>query len=196
MKNFLLAISLSFSIGVFTPLTAENEDNTAVARNHYHSCMEYGSFYTKKEALVAPGNAILFDHKTDSVVHTSGIQHHPGSGDIIIKNPGIYRVIYSVSLKHEGDQVALSLNGNVIHGTEMFVGEDNHLSTLGVLISTCEYNCCGDTLRVINNNPPPTKWKSHNIHLQAGSCPGNVTASIVIEKVADCPEVCCCASNM
>jgi len=47
-------------------------------------------------------------------------------------------------------------------------------------------------LPVVNNYPvTKTGWYSHDICLNAG-CDNNVTASIEIERIADCPTACGC----
>lgn len=148
-------------------------------------CAEFGSFFTKDEQAIAPTQAIPFDHESDQVHHSPGIEHIPGGTDFTIKKPGIYRVIYSVSLKCHG-QVALTLNGVVVPGSETHVEEEEQLSTTALLIKICDIDCCGKILRVINNNPLPHGWHDNNIHLKAGKHHRNITAAIVIEKAADC----------
>ncbi|MBX9922626.1 MAG: hypothetical protein K2Y01_00810 [Rhabdochlamydiaceae bacterium] len=180
---------------------------TMLAATHAHAdsserrttpccCMEYGSFYTKSSDVIAPEHPILFDGELLSP--SKGIDHPLESGEFILKEPGIYRITYSVSLKEdkysfmkEKDQnrkVALSLNGQVIVGSEMFAGDQ--MSTMSMLVKVCGKTCCDYVLRLINNNPLSCGW--HNIQLQSGPNCDTVSASIVIEKVCDCPTDCCC----
>ncbi len=154
---------------------------------------QYASFYTKKEVSVPPEHAVPFDEQT--VLPTCGIQHVPGSGDFFIKEPGIYRVIYSASMKDAGSMVALELNDSIIQGSEMCIGNCKQLSTLGLLIKVCGRSCCDYKLRLVNNYPlSEIGWYSKDICLQA--CDHrNVTASLEIERIAECCDGClsnCC----
>lgn len=160
--------------------------------------LQYGSFYTKKHLTVAPEHAITFDN--DNVCPTKGVTNVEGTGDILLKDPGVYRVSYSVSLKEEKCQsswsykkedsrrVALSLNGSVIPGSEMFIGENEHFGTLSLLVKVCGKNCCDYTLRVINNSSLAEGWS--NLHLKSGQGHQDVSASITIEKVTDYCNCC------
>lgn len=153
-------------------------------------CPEYGSWFTKEEVEIAPRHGIPFDHESDHIHHTRGIAHTLGESDFIIKDPGIYRVTYSVALFSEGD-VALTLDGTVIPGSEMHIEKSEHLSTISLLINICRRDC--PKLRVINNNPSSGFWERHNIKLFSGKH-HNVKAAIVIEKAAECccdRDICC-----
>jgi hypothetical protein len=163
-------------------------------------CMQYGSFYTKDEMVVAPEHAILFNKEL--LCPTKGIEHPQGSGEFILKEAGVYRITYSVSLKENKSdddkdacyrKVALTLNGHVVRGSEMFVGESDHLSTMTLLVKVCGKSCCDHVLRIVNNNPLSDGW--HNISLEAGCSCDSVSAAITIEKVCPCPSDCCCKSS-
>lgn len=167
--------------------------NAGESQSQNCACLQYGSFYTTENQIVAPEHPILFDE--EALPSTKCIEHQCGTGDFIIKEPGIYRVIYSVSLKDQCDKdywknVALTLNGHVIAGSEMYVGEENHLSTLAVLVKICQESCCHNTIRVINNNNISKGW--NNILLSSDECYKDVTASIVIERIGACATDCPC----
>jgi hypothetical protein len=162
--------------------------------SHHHHSLQYGSFYTKEHVRIPPEHGIPFDEQT--VLPACGIQHIPGSAEFFLKEPGIYRVIYSVSAKEAGSRVALQLNDSIIQGSEMCIGQANELSTLGLLIEVCGRSCCDHKLRVINNYPLyEVGWYSKDICLSSCCEHGNVSASIVIERVANCckehHENCC-----
>lgn len=149
---------------------------------------QYGSFYTKKCAFVPPEHSIPFDEET--VRTTDGINHPKDTGDFFIKEPGIYRVIYSVSLKSSGN-VALKLDDYVIPGSEMYVSQANELSTIGLLIRICNKSCCEHKLQLVNNYPlNQSGWYSNDIILESQG--NNITASFEIERVDDCRDGCCC----
>jgi hypothetical protein len=168
---------------------AESASTTTTPPKTFHH--QYGSFYTKRQVSVPPEHAIPFDEQT--VLPACGIHHTPGTADFFLTEPGIYRVIYSVSLKSAGGMVALQLNDSVIPGSEMCVGANTQLSTLGMLIKVCSKSCCDYKLRVINNYPNSAAgWYSNDICLGsccAGDC--NVTASLEIERISDCCDDCC-----
>lgn len=204
-KRFLLITSLLLAIWSLSTLQAaapatDFQKITAVdSSKHSH---QYGGFYTTETCTVAPEHAISFDK--EMVCPTKGIEHSAASGDFIIKEAGVYRVTYSISLECEypgksmwkkefWKNVALTLNDSLIASSKMHVGEDEHLSTLTVLVKICDKSCCGHVLRLINNNDVSKGW--HNIKLKAGDCYDNVTASIVIERVGDCDCDCCCKSS-
>lgn len=156
---------------------------------------QYGSFFTKKHVAIPPEHGIPLNEET--VLHSCGIEHLPGTPDFFIKEPGVYRVIYGVSLKEKGGMVALELNDAVIPGSEMCVGCDNELSTMGLLINVCGRSCCDHKLRIVNNYPiSELGWYRKDICLK--SCCGedkNVTAFLEIERVSDCCDSCkndCC----
>lgn len=176
---------------------ASTQDDPDADKDHdkkrCRCCKDYASFYTKRDVLVCPGFSIPFDNNTDSVC-SRGICHEAESGDIVIKHPGVYRVTYSVSLGWWG-RVALTLNDNVVPGSEMYIADANTLSTLSFLVKICDrpdcdddQKCCGNVLRVINNNPPPTIWCGHDILIKGGYYDDSVGAAILIEKVDCCPK--------
>ncbi len=166
---FMKKFSVLFNLFFFVASIVSSSFATALdapASNAW----QYGSFYTMCDTAVAPEHAIPFD--CESVFHTKGIEHPAGSGDFVLKETGIYRVTYSVSLKERecdrdcNRRVALTLNGHVVRGSEMFVGDCDQLSTLTLLIKVCGASCCDHVLRVINNNCLINGW--HNICLKAG----------------------------
>jgi hypothetical protein len=190
MKKFLIfaALGLLSCINVISLSAGEphkhQQDNCCVAPL---KCLQYGAFFTKRECEVKPQHAIHFDHQDSRVFPTSGIRHEHNSSKFVISSPGIYRVIYSVSLEDKG-RVALTLDDNIIPGSEMYIGQDKHLSTLTVLVNICDIPC-DSILQVINNNAHSSSWHNHDITLK--SADGNVTAAIDIEKIAECHKPCC-----
>gem|GEM_PF-7097737 len=198
MKKFSTVLSAIFFMA--NMLASSYVTAAADSPPSYACCMQYGSFYTKNEAAVAPEHPILFDKEL--VCSSKGIEHPNGTGDFIIKEPGVYRITYSVSLKpcdYTEDKngqyrnVALTLNGRVVRGSEMFIGEGDQLSTLSLLVKVCGTTCCDHTLRIINNNSVSDGW--HNIYLESGPSGGSVSASISMEKVCSCPADCCCKGS-
>lgn len=192
MKKFFFSSCLFFLSVIFFNVHANDDFYNPTPPLEYHhkdpcccplKCTQYGSFYTKRDLVIAPDFAIPFDQ--ENIEHSSGIEHINGGTDFIIKDPGIYRVIYSVSLGCKGN-VALTLNGIIIPGSEIYIEKDDQLTTLALLIKICEPISCGNVLRVINNNPAATIWHDNNIYLNAGKGNHNVTAAIVIEKAAEC----------
>lgn len=196
MKKFLFAsFALLLSSMCFLTINAKELEGSAHERAKSKEgcccqlkCTEFGSFYTNEEVVVAPEFAIPFNYESDHVHHSQGIEHAEGGTDFVIKEPGVYKVIYSVSLESRG-QVALTLDGVVVAGSEIYVEKGEQLNTLALLIKVCDTECCGKTLRVINHNSPSSGWYDHNIQLKTGRH-HNVTAAIVIEKIAECCDDC------
>lgn len=149
----------------------------------WRCCKVYAGFYTKDHVELNYGEAVPFDHNMDDIASTGGIIHSPGSCDITLRVPGIYRVTYSVSLKEKKGKLALTLDGKVIQGSEAYVGENEHLSTLSTLVAV-HHSSCGQVLRLINNGHHEG-WFGHDIKLLAGYDHQNVTASILIERIAN-----------
>ncbi|MES2200519.1 MAG: hypothetical protein V4489_10200 [Chlamydiota bacterium] len=200
-KQFLFlssVLSLLLATSSISSLNAAEPGNPA-SDHHKHKAIQYAGFYTTEDCKIAPEHPIIFDK--EMVSPTKGIEHPCNSGDFIIKEPGMYRIIYSVSLEDECEgksmwkkeywkNVALTLNDHVILGSKMNIGEEGQLSTLAVLVKICDKTCCNNVIRVINNNLVSKGW--HNIKLKAGEYCEDVTASIVIERIADCHHDCCC----
>lgn len=184
MKKLLLTSWLLLSSLVFNVNAQSDEHN----HPNRHCCKVYGAFYTKDDFVVHRNQAIPFDHNDDDVTTTGGISHTPGSSEIKIRWPGIYRITYSVSLKDSGGRLALTLDHKIIQGSELFVGASEQLSTLSVLVKICDIDCHGKILRVINNHEE--SWFHQDIKLKAGEEHENVTAAILIERIANCP-LCC-----
>ena len=184
MKKFFFGTLYFLALSLFlTPSLQAHEDPSTKC------CKTFGGFYTKDDSEIDRGQAIAFDHNIDDIAPSGGISHSPGSSDITLRFPGIYRVTFSVSLKDDG-RVALTLDGDIIPGSEMFVGGHEHLSTLSVLVKVC-HTGCGRVLRLINNSHHHEGWFKHDeIRLKAGHDHQNVTASILIERLANCPHCC------
>jgi hypothetical protein len=184
MKKLFLTSLLLLSSLIFN-VHAEDDEHHHPNR---HCCKVYAAFYTKDHVEIHREHAIPFDHESDDVTSTGGISHEPGSSDIKIRWPGIYRITYSVSLKDSGGRLALTLDGHIIQGSELFVGAYEQLSTLSVLVKVCNTGCKGKIIRVINNHE--ASWFHQDIRLKAGHDHENVTAAILIEKIANCPHCC------
>jgi len=186
MRKLILTSVLSVMGICFSPLHGDDPAENHERKEH----VQYGSFFTRHEVLVRPEHPIIFDHHT--VRPTRGIEHPEGTGDFILKEPGVYEVTYSASLKCSGGYLAVTLDDVVIPGSEMYVGAPYQLSTLSFVIKVCgEPNCCNHVLRVINNYPLTPGWFSHDLHLHAGGY-DTVTAAIEIEKIAKCCKKCPC----
>jgi hypothetical protein len=187
-KVLLTSLFFIFSLAFFN-LQAYDDEFLHAHLVKQGCCKIFGYFYTKNDPVIQREEAIPFDHQNDALV-TGEIDHSPGSGDFIIRSPGIYRIIYSVSLKDAGGRVAISLDGNIVPGSQMIIGEGQHLSTLALLVKIAPCHC-GKVLRIVNNHSG--HWFHHDIQLAAGVDQENVTASLLIEKVANLPN--CCDPN-
>jgi len=105
---------------------------------------------------------------------TDGFVHIPGSPQITINQPGIYKVNFSVSCDSP-NQFALFLNNVVVPGSIYGSGAGTQQNNGYAIITAA----AGDVLTLQNHNSVVTVFLSSNI----GGIEFNVNASIMIEKL-------------
>jgi len=189
-KNFWAPICILLASS-FANLQADQVKATTqptVSAPHHHQPV-YGSFYTKEHFVVPAGYGIPFDRI--AAISGHGIKHHDASSDIIINEQGVYLITYSVSLKECHGQIALELDGIKVPASEISVEDEDDLTTISFILNICSKNCCEHKIRLINNHEIDHDWFHHNVILHARNR-DSVTASLVVERIADCEPSCCC----
>jgi hypothetical protein len=132
---------------------------------------EYGYVYNTGAQVVAIEADVVFD--TNGVL-TGGIGHAPGTSQVVVTNPGIYKVTFVVSCV-EPNQFALSVNGTAIAGT-VYGSANGTQQTTGQGILTL---AAGDVLTLRNH----TSASAVTLQTLAGGTEINTNASLTIEKL-------------
>lgn len=135
----------------------------------------FGSFFTRAttgdpQATVPYLGGVPFNLETIPA-QGNGILHNDGSEDFILVHPGFYEVHYGVASVDSTIELALTLDGTIVSGSEMSFSSTNELFTRGTILQNLEGM---SILRLINNNP------AGDLHLRSGSDPVSRTSGSLV----------------
>ena len=132
---------------------------------------QFGNVYNLSAQVVPLEADIIFD---SNGVLSAGILHVPGTTQIIVNNPGTYKVAFSVS-GVEPNQFALFVNGAPAAGSVSGSGSSTQQNTMETIVTLA----AGDMLTVRNH----TSAAAVTLQPLAGGTQINSNAWILIEQL-------------
>lgn len=142
----------------------------------------YGSVYTEDMTTVLatmPFSPVNFTYETqastDNISLHSTLSNNGEGGSVLISEPGDYFVIYGLilsSVTESAPRFVLTLNGILIPGSNMSVGQAGQISTVTTIMHVSEHD---SILALINNS-------GASQDLQANFS-GDITAFLSVEKL-------------
>jgi hypothetical protein len=133
---------------------------------------EYAYIFNRTARTVPSEIAVVFDSNGPS---TPGILHAPGTSQIVVTDPGVYKVGFSTT-GAEPSQFALFINAapiaSSVYGTDTATVQNTGQAIISI--------AAGDTLTLENHSSPAAV----TLPSGSGGTQANVNASLVIEKLS------------